>query len=98
MNEEQAITFDPSHFINGERHKYRDVHWCSINNEPIIFRYEGSFEEGQRVAVCPDCGWKDPPDQEAFLMMHPFLFHIMKPPEWAFDPPYGENGHEEKRV
>jgi len=63
------------------RRGFRDVHWCSRLNEPVILEYRGD----PRAAFCTGCQCEDhgDPDEfgtsEGFLGDHPFIIHILKP-------------------
>lgn len=56
--------------ISDKPRGFRDVHWCDVNNEPVILEWR--TVDGKEVRHCPDCTEGNVPE------LHPFCFHILK--------------------
>lgn len=70
--------FQPDKLISNNRMGFRDLHWCTTLNEPVIMLYYGTGS-----TACPRCPlcemMAEDSEDAAFQMLHPFLFHIHRP-------------------
>jgi len=70
--------FQPEKLISGEPQRFRDLHWCTTLNEPVILLYYGTGADA--CPRCPLCElMAEEAEDAAFQMLHPFLFHIHRP-------------------